>query len=432
MSFGHHLKNIVDTFVPESIDRSSSEYFKFYFQSTTLLTTGVLSCIYLLICMQIGFDIGAVVCAYLYVGHLILLMSLRNQWLSSVQITHCFGLLTITGLGVAIIYSGGPSSPVSFWYVSTVVVSFWFASKRVTMFWVALSVIQILLIYLGEYFGYSYPVSLNVDKYPFFKSMMAAGLIAYMAIVFHTFNKWRQVSLNELVALSRSKDRMLAMIAHDLNNPLMIYKINTECLREGEELNERMLSSFESLNKKMQIIIENLVLYDKLVNNHFKKQLSTFSLQQQIKQIIADFAYLAQSRKIEIHFQQTYPANQVLINSDKNALDRIITNLLSNALKYTPSGKSILVTLTDNHEIHITDQGVGLTTEMMEHLFDIYDHKNELIHATDNSHGIGLNIVKSLCDELGIKIKAMSEGKNCGTTFSLTLPEQAKTQQKAA
>ena len=225
---------------------------------------------------------------------------------------------------------------------------------------------------------------------------------------------------------------MLAMIAHDLNNPLMIYKINTECLRDGQELNERMLSSFESLNKKMQIIIENLVIYDKLVNNHFKKQLSSFSLQQQIRQIITDFTYLAQARKIEIRYEQKNADDQVMINSDKNALDRIITNLLSNALKYSPSNKMIRVTLTDDYQIHISDQGVGLTTEMMDHLFDIYDHKNELIHATDNSHGIGLNIVKSLCDELGIKIKAVSEGKNCGTTFTLTLPEQAKTQQKIA
>lgn len=413
--------NWVNYFTPDNLSALSAEHTKYIYRSTSLLTTMLISTCFFIVCLFMNFRVGAIVCFTYILGHLFLLYGQKKSFLSAPFIAHFFGIMTAPGFTMTAIFSGGTNSSVLYWYIAILVISFWFGSRRDTLLWAAISVLCILGILLGDKIGFNYPVTFNLDNQPYFKTLVSSGLILYLSVVLVTFDRWRQAAIEELKTLNRTKDRMLAMIAHDLNNPLAVYQINTDLLREGAPLSEKVLSTFESLNQKMKVIIENLVLFDKLLSKKFVKNYEECSLKKLFTQLNSEFEAMAMLRKIKIHLCQ----EDVTVFSDPKALDRIFTNIISNALKYTPSNKSIFITWNQQGVIEIKDEGIGFAPEMIENVFRPYEQRNETIHAIDGSHGIGLSIVKSLCDELGLKISVSSPGKDLGSTFRIVMPKTA-------
>ena len=134
--------------------------------------------------------------------------------------------------------------------------------------------------------------------------------------------------------------------------------------------------------------------------------------------LYVEFYDQARQKNIHLHFHR---GEALVISTDQLAMERILTNLISNALKYTPSEKNVVIKVVGS-QIIIQDEGVGLSDEFKKSLFNIYAQGGgKIIHFKDESNGIGLYIVKELCDQLNFEITAESPGINQGATFTLNL-----------
>jgi diguanylate cyclase len=119
------------------------------------------------------------------------------------------------------------------------------------------------------------------------------------------------------------------------------------------------------------------------------------------------------------------PDEAVWVDADPLRLTQVFNNLLDNACKYTPAGGRITLSMVPREnsvEVIVSDNGIGITAEALEHIFEPF-HQDT--HATDFDHvglGIGLTVVRELVHAHGGRIEASSPGAGMGSTFTLTLP----------
>lgn len=416
------IRSMVQFCVPKNVVQGSSEHFGHLFRIVSLVTTLIISTIYITVCAYVGYQIGVYVCLFLITGHLLILYSYKNGLLSNNIITHLFGIMTLVGLGIGTYYSGGTQSPIPFWFISTLIVSFWFTDAKNTRIWVGLIVLLMSLFLFAHTSGIEFPIQMDIEKFSFFKVMMVIGIVLYLSIVFHTFDRWRESVISELNDLNKTKDQMMSMVGHDLKNPLSIMVGHLGLLKAGRPLDEKTIQLFDTLNSRMKQIIDNMLIFERIKNKSYQTfkhevQISTLMQELQLK-----FEEQAKSKKIELLFTGD---TRFAVTSDPLALERILSNLISNPLKYTPSDKIVSV-ICSKTEVVIEDQGIGFEKERLKNVFKMYNtHQGKMIHESDESNGIGLFIVKSLCDELGIHLKVESEGENLGTRFTLSFAQES-------
>ncbi len=112
------------------------------------------------------------------------------------------------------------------------------------------------------------------------------------------------------------------------------------------------------------------------------------------------------------------------VSYDKNALDHIISNLISNAIKYSPPSTQVKIyseLLSDRLKIIVQDQGLGMTDVDLDNVFTEFKTLSARPTGNETSTGLGLSIVKQLVEQIGGDISVKSEGKNKGSTFEVTL-----------
>ncbi len=403
-------------FIPQDLQPETALFEEMRFKAATLFTTGFISLMYIFLSLFVGFKVGLYTCIVFVLLHFVMLVSLRNRWLEGNTITHMFGVMTLFGLSLCSYHTGGYDSPILVWYSSTLVVSFWFSDYKTARLWIGIVLLILSMFFLGYALDYQFPVSLNDELFGFFKFSIGTGIFVYLMIVFISLQSWRMKALNELRELNQSKDRMMSIVAHDLKNPLMVMMGHIGLAKAGKPFNDKSLSLFESLNSRMKQIIDNMLIFERLQAGEYNFNRRELSVNEMMEQLIEEFRDQAVQKNIQLDF-----SNECLIkiHSDQLALERIISNIISNALKYTPSQKSVRVTVIPNG-LKVQDEGIGLSDEVKSSLFQIYSKSGgKTQHVHDHSNGIGLYIVKHLSDQLGIKLEVESPGPDRGSTFTL-------------
>lgn len=414
------IHKLIRFFVPAEINSSTAEYQGMVFKVSCLLTTGLISFLYIFLATFVEFYIAVYVCIIFVLNHAFMLFSLRGRWLNDNTISHIFGLMTLAGLGTCTYFTGGYDSPILVWFSSTLVVSFWFSDEKTSRFWIGLVLFCFSLFFLGYAIDHYFPVALNLELYSFFKFCMGAGVFLYLIIVFVSLQSWRVKAVAELSELNRTKDRMISIVAHDLKNPLMVMMGHIGLAKAGKPLNEKSLSLFESLNSRMKQIIDNMLIFERLQSGEYNFNHRDLGMNELLLQLVEEFRDQAIQKNIQLNY---VGQTGVVLRSDQLALERIISNIISNALKYTPSFKKVTITLHSDR-LEIEDQGIGLSDEVMASLFTIYSPcGGKIQHDKDISNGIGLYIVKQLSDQLGIRLEVFSAGVDQGAKFTLHFPK---------
>lgn len=191
-------------------------------------------------------------------------------------------------------------------------------------------------------------------------------------------------------------------ILHDFNTPLASLRLNTSMLRK-DEINQGKILRIEQSVQNVLDLQENLKAY--LYNHEMQREYFD------IKELVQERVSLIEKNYNSIKFKVDMPSTH--IKSNKEAMKRILDNLLSNAAKYNKKDGSVLVSYdAKNESLDIIDSGIGIKNP--KRIFERFYKEGE------RGIGIGLHIVKKLCDELDINIKVRSE-LDKGTTFSLTL-----------
>ncbi|MBY9005022.1 MAG: HAMP domain-containing histidine kinase, partial [Candidatus Lokiarchaeota archaeon] len=210
--------------------------------------------------------------------------------------------------------------------------------------------------------------------------------------------------------------------AYQLLNTLYMDRFDTEVL----ELLEMAFSGTKRLKK----LVDDLLDVSKLESRMLKLNKTETNLSDLIKDCVVELNYLIKKRDQEIGLEIP---DELKINIDHLRIELVLTNLLTNAIKYTPIKGQILIKLVEREqyaELSIKDTGIGLTKNEIEKLFKkftkIANPYDDKIDIDLGSTGLGLHIAKDLIELHDGTISVKSAGKNKGSTFTVRLPFMKK------
>jgi len=246
--------------------------------------------------------------------------------------------------------------------------------------------------------------------------------------------KSQLVSLKELDKL---KDEFIAAVSHELKTPLMAISGAIELLLASEgvedeenlqfkydENTKKILEIIDRQTKKMRVLVNNILDFAKMEAGFFvlKKQKTSFI--KIVNEAIKEVQSLAESKKIEIT-KQLPVEEDVTVNCDPDQIERVITNFLTNSIKYTQEGGKVSVSFekTDNEvKLTVEDNGKGIDKENLEKVFERFYRVDQSLNRKESGAGLGLSICKKIIELHNGKIWAESEGLGKGSRFIFKLP----------
>lgn len=233
--------------------------------------------------------------------------------------------------------------------------------------------------------------------------------------------------LKEIDALNREKQQLISLVSHDLRSPLnRAFALAELLLLEKEGLNDFQQDYLE----KMRLVIadglammRNLVDYRNLEFRTIDIMPENINVREFLDKLIREFQPIADKKEITVY--ATHSEQNLLITSDKQCLDRVLGNLLSNALKFSKAGQKVLIRTTRKSDqsihIEIEDEIGGFTHEEQATLFSKFKKYKTQPTGNESSTGLGLFVAKAMAERIGGTITCQTtEGK--GSTFTVTLP----------
>lgn len=228
----------------------------------------------------------------------------------------------------------------------------------------------------------------------------------------------------EVLELTHSRLVFFTNISHELRTPLTLIADPVEMLLDDRSIKGRSRELLQMVQRNalsLQQLVGSILDFRKIQNGKMELSLSRFDLPEALQQWTGDFAMTAQRKKIQLHLDTSHFSSADVV-ADKEKLARIVFNLLSNALKYTPAGGFIHVSLADEGErlrLEVKDSGKGIDKEELTKVFERFFQAKGAASGT----GIGLALVKSFVDLHHGEVRVESElGK--GTCFIVLLPRQ--------
>jgi signal transduction histidine kinase len=229
----------------------------------------------------------------------------------------------------------------------------------------------------------------------------------------------------------RQKDEFLAMVCHELRNPLNNLASGTYLLRSratDELIRNRAIDTVERQVHNMSRIVSDLMDISRIGRGKLQLAIERLDLNELIKETTED---LCQGLKKNLEVALEAPPNPVWVDADRTRLAQILTNLLQNAAKFTNSGGQIRVrvcTIDQNKvTVSVVDTGAGIDAELLPRLFDAYTQGGMAHTSSEAGLGLGLAIVKSLAELHGGSVEAFSRGKGQGSEFRFSLPMTQET-----
>jgi PAS domain S-box-containing protein len=229
--------------------------------------------------------------------------------------------------------------------------------------------------------------------------------------------------ITERARLDQMKSDFINRASHELRTPLTSAILMVDLIQQGgapDELDEYWRTLSGELNRQKELI-NDLLIAGRLESGNMKLEAASMDLMPTVFESARAVKPIANKRRISIVVNSKYSSLQIL--GDNGGLQQVFINLITNAVKFSPEGGVVdvkVVSTNKNVQIAISDQGLGIPTEAIPHLFErFYRAKNVTIAEIPGS-GIGLYIVKSIVEELGGRI-AVESVINQGTTFIVTL-----------
>ncbi len=238
-------------------------------------------------------------------------------------------------------------------------------------------------------------------------------------------------SLQKVRDLSSEKDEVLGIVAHDLKNPLQVIREYAEMCSDDDDMDasmrKTMLKSVVKTSNRMFDIIRNLLDVNALERGAIQFMPVPLPLSTILDHVVNEYRSRATAKNITLHYASSPTAR---IYADESWTIQVFDNLISNAVKYSPHGKNIFISIVDNASnnavrIEIRDEGPGISEEDMQKLFGKFARLSAQPTGNEDSTGLGLSIVKKIVEAMNGNVWCESEfGK--GATFIVELPMKAK------
>ncbi|MES2638202.1 MAG: hybrid sensor histidine kinase/response regulator [Myxococcota bacterium] len=222
----------------------------------------------------------------------------------------------------------------------------------------------------------------------------------------------------------RQRDEFLAMLGHELRNPLGSILLAAEILSRGTSDDPaKQHDIIRRHGRHLARLMDDLLDVARVTSGKISLQRNAVDLQDLVARCIAAVEPAARSQGLEIGMAGV--PEPIFVDGDPVRLEQVVSNLLANAVKYTPSGGHVDVSVGRDGEeanIHVRDDGVGLDEETLSHAFDLFAQSERTLDRSQGGLGIGLTLVRSLVQLHGGTVHAESEGRGSGSDFVVRLP----------
>jgi signal transduction histidine kinase len=229
-----------------------------------------------------------------------------------------------------------------------------------------------------------------------------------------------------LRSANRRKDEFLAMLGHELRNPLAPIRNAVQIMRRPdvpESLRERSRDIIDRQVDHLARLVDDLLDVSRIVQGKISLHTAPLDLATVVEQAVEASRPLIEARHHQLSVR--LPGEPVRVNGDSVRLAQVVSNLLNNAAKYTdPGGRIRLETEACEHwaGIRIRDNGVGIPAALLPHVFDLFTQADHSLARTQGGLGIGLTLVKRLVEMHGGRVEARSGGPGQGSEFEVWLP----------
>ncbi|MCU0760665.1 MAG: PAS domain-containing protein [Steroidobacteraceae bacterium] len=227
----------------------------------------------------------------------------------------------------------------------------------------------------------------------------------------------------------RRKDEFLAMLAHELRNPLAP-------IRNASALLSRLLADDPRVQAPVAMIrrqsgqltrlVDDLLDVSRIAQGRIELDVEVLEIGEIVEQAVEVVQPLVGEKRHALQVHR--PAAKLYVRGDRVRLVQAASNVLHNAAKYTPSGGTITVAIAATDElldVQVRDDGVGIPAELLPHVFDLFVQSERTLDRSQGGLGIGLSVVKRLVEMHGGTVEVQSPGPGRGSTFTLRLRREA-------
>lgn len=243
------------------------------------------------------------------------------------------------------------------------------------------------------------------------------GIMNGLIVVLH--------DITEQEKIERERREFVANVSHELRTPLTTMRSYLEALTDGAWMDKDIAPQFlkvtQNETERMIRLVNDLLVLSKMDSKDYQLRKEWINFPKFLDHIIDRFEM---AKEKNVHFSRDYLNEPILVEIDQDKITQVLDNIISNALKYSPSGGTITVKLVafhDSLEVKISDQGVGIPKQNLHRIFDRFYRVDKARARHIGGTGLGLAIAKEMVEAHNGHIWATSiEGK--GTTVHFTLP----------
>lgn len=232
----------------------------------------------------------------------------------------------------------------------------------------------------------------------------------------------------ELLANSRRKDDFLAMLAHELRNPLAPINTAAHLLRAAPSDAAKVERSADIIGRQvrhMTELVDDLLDVSRVTRGLVELERAPVELKVVLGSAIEQVRPLIEARGHQLTTRMA--SGDVHVLGDRTRLVQVMSNLLNNAAKYTPPNGALSLSMVvgEQVEVRVADNGTGIDAQLLPHVFDLFTQGERTPDRSQGGLGLGLALVKSLVELHGGRVAAESEGRGRGSRFTVTLPRLA-------
>ena len=247
--------------------------------------------------------------------------------------------------------------------------------------------------------------------------------------VFYRDISERKAAEEKLRDADRRKDEFLAMLAHELRNPLAPIGAAAQLLRMGKLDEARVRQTSQIIGRQvdhMSHLINDLLDVSRVTRGLVELDMAPLDIRHVVQEAIEQVAPLVQARRHHLH---THVApDTTIVMGDRKRLVQVVANILNNAAKYTEEGGAIALrseVCAEHVLIEVSDNGIGMTPDLAAHAFDLFSQAERSSDRSAGGLGLGLALVRSLVELHGGSVTCASPGLGQGSVFSVRLPRLA-------
>ena len=231
--------------------------------------------------------------------------------------------------------------------------------------------------------------------------------------------------ISRLREVDRLKSEFVSMVSHDLRTPLAVIKgyaatLLNPLLTLDREREKRFIKGINDASDRLTRLIDNVLSVSRLEAGRFKLNPQVFDLYEVVQRVAASFRSSSSKHQLLIQV----PEVGLQVRADRDQIEQVLTNLVSNALKYSPEGGQVVIAgqaRAHEVEIQVSDEGIGIPRAQLTRVFEKYYRGDSAVTKRVSGTGLGLYICKSIVEAHGGRVWVESEPGR-GSTFHFSIP----------